>query len=60
MEGRDPKEAIAVTRVNTGADVDYGALTHLLIAQLSEQPGFSIHYKHEVIDVKNRRWQMEY
>ncbi|BBG60319.1 Malate:quinone oxidoreductase [Providencia rustigianii] len=62
VEGRDPDEKIAVTRVVTGADVDYGALTHLLMAQLSEQSGFSIHYKHEVIDVTQTpdgRWNIE-
>ncbi|HGN0869533.1 malate dehydrogenase (quinone) [Providencia alcalifaciens] len=62
VEGRDPNEKIAVTRVVTGADVDYGALTHLLMAQLSEQNGFSLHYKHEVIDVTQTpdgRWNVE-
>ncbi|WP_272522540.1 malate dehydrogenase (quinone) [Providencia sp. PROV202] len=62
VEGRDPNEKIAVTRVVTGADVDYGALTHLLMAQLSEQSGFSLHYKHEVIDVTQTpdgRWNVE-
>ncbi|HHR6079447.1 TPA: malate dehydrogenase (quinone) [Providencia alcalifaciens] len=62
VEGRDPNEKIAVTRVITGADVDYGALTHLLMAQLSEQNGFSLHYKHEVVDVKQTpdgRWNVE-
>ncbi|MEQ5221856.1 malate dehydrogenase (quinone) [Providencia alcalifaciens] len=62
VEGRDPNDKIAVTRVITGADVDYGALTHLLMAQLSEQSGFSLHYKHEVIDVKQTpdgRWNVE-
>ncbi|MTC46043.1 malate dehydrogenase (quinone) [Providencia sp. wls1922] len=62
VEGRDPNEKIAVTRVVTGADVDYGALTHLLMAQLSEQKGFSLHYKHEVIDVTQTpdgHWNVE-
>ena len=62
VEGRDPNDKIAVTRVITGADVDYGALTHLLMAQLSEQSGFSLHYKHEVIDVTQTpdgRWNVE-
>ncbi|CAG9431620.1 malate dehydrogenase (quinone) [Providencia alcalifaciens] len=62
VEGRSSDEKIAVTRVITGADVDYGALTHLLMAQLSEQNGFSLHYKHEVIDVTQTpdgRWNVE-
>lgn len=62
MEGREDDKNIAVTRVVTGADVDYGALTHLLMAQLSEQAGFSLHYKHEVVDVTQTpdgRWNVE-
>jgi malate dehydrogenase (quinone) len=35
----------------TGSDIDYGALTHLLISQLQAQPGFSVHYKHKVTDL---------
>jgi malate dehydrogenase (quinone) len=35
MEGRDVGQPVAATRIVTGADVDYGALTHLLVAQLS-------------------------
>ena len=35
MEGRDEKQPFAATRMITGADVDYGALTHLLVAQLA-------------------------
>jgi len=47
-EGRDPAQPIAATRIVTGADVDYGALTHLLVAHLAAQPGFSVHYKQRV------------
>ena len=35
----------------TGTDIDYGALTHLLVSQLQAQPGFSVHYKHKVTDL---------
>ncbi|WP_369309045.1 malate dehydrogenase (quinone) [Providencia rettgeri] len=62
MEGREDDKNLAVTRVVTGADVDYGALTHLLMAQLSEQSGFTLHYKHEVVDVTQTpdgRWNVE-
>jgi malate dehydrogenase (quinone) len=48
MEGRDTSQPVAATRMVTGTDIDYGALTHLLISQLQAQPGFSVHYKHEV------------
>ena len=48
MEGRDPQQPVAATRIVTGADVDYGSLTHLLVAQLAAQSGFAVHYRHEV------------
>jgi malate dehydrogenase (quinone) len=48
MEGREKNQPIAATRIITGADVDYGALTHLLVAHLESQSGFSVHYKHRV------------
>ncbi|WP_121064523.1 malate dehydrogenase (quinone) [Chachezhania antarctica] len=59
IEGRDPDEPIAATRMITGADVSYGSLTHLLMAHLQQQPGFSVHYKHRVNDVEqdaDGRW----
>ena len=43
----------------TGTDIDYGALTHLLVSQLQAQPGFSVHYKHKVTDLNrlnDGRW----
>ena len=32
MEGRDNDQRVAATRMITGTDVDYGALTHLLVS----------------------------
>jgi malate dehydrogenase (quinone) len=61
MDGRDKSQPIAATRIITGADVDYGALTHLLVAQLSAQPGFAVQYKHHVTGLArtdNGRWQV--
>ncbi|MFN6886801.1 malate:quinone oxidoreductase, partial [Proteus mirabilis] len=45
-----------------GTDVDYGALTHLLVKQLSQQDNFELHYKHDVIDIKRNEtggWNIE-
>jgi malate dehydrogenase (quinone) len=59
MEGRDKEQPIAATRMTTGTDIDYGALTHLLVRQLQAQPGFSVHYKHKVTDLSrlgDGRW----
>ena len=59
MEGREKDEPVAATRMITGADVDYGTLTHLLVSQLQAQPGFAVHYKHKVINIErldDGRW----
>ena len=44
MEGRDPNEQVAATRMRTGTDVDYGALTKDLLDSLRGQAGFGIHF----------------
>jgi len=51
MEGRDPAEAVAATRMPTGSDVDYGALTRNLLDSLEEKDGFAIHYFNRVQDL---------
>src|SRR5262245_50603411 len=61
IEGRDPNQPIAATRIITGADVDYGSLTRLLVANLVAQSGFSVHYKHRVVGLERaqNRWRIE-
>ncbi|HWO30379.1 MAG TPA: malate dehydrogenase (quinone) [Candidatus Acidoferrum sp.] len=51
MEGRDPSEVVTATRMVTGTDVDYGALTQVLLDSLSGKDGFSIHFFSRVQDV---------
>ena len=61
MDGRAPDEKVAATRIITGTDVDYGALTHLLVEQLSAQDGFAVRYNHEVVGLEretNGRWRV--
>ncbi|MGO3892210.1 MAG: malate dehydrogenase (quinone) [Paenalcaligenes sp.] len=61
MEGRDPSEPIAATRIITGSDVDYGALTHILFKSLSQEPGVSLNYLSRVHDLKRAtdgKWQV--
>src|SRR5277367_2876759 len=61
MDGRGDQEPFAATRIITGTDVDYGALTHLLIKHLSDQPGFHLHYNREVVGLDredNGRWRV--
>jgi malate dehydrogenase (quinone) len=52
MEGRDPSEVVAATRMVTGTDVDYGALTDNLLSSLHGRVGFSIHYSSRVQDLQ--------
>ncbi len=51
MEGRDPGEQVAATRMRTGTDVDYGALTKDLLDSLRDQDGFRIHFFSRVQDL---------
>src|SRR5215467_6973282 len=44
MEGRDRNDVVTATRMVTGTDVDYGALTKNLLDSLRGKDGISIHY----------------
>ena len=52
MEGRDPAETVAATRMVTGTDVDYGALTNILLDSLAGTEGFELHLFSRVQDLK--------
>jgi len=52
MEGRDPYDVVAATRMVTGTDVDYGALTKNLLDSLRGRGRFSIHYFSRVQDLQ--------
>jgi malate dehydrogenase (quinone) len=62
MEGRDPAEKVAATRMEAGTDINFGALTRSLIAYLQQQEGVHVHLKHEVRDLKKEedgRWYLK-
>lgn len=61
MEGRDPNEAVAATRMVTGTDVDYGALTTVLLDSLKAKPGFAIHFFSRVHNLQRegKLWNVE-
>lgn len=44
MEGRDASDVVTATRMMTGTDVDYGALTEELFASLRGKEGYSVHF----------------
>lgn len=52
MEGRAVSEPVAATRMRTGTDVDYGALTNVLLDSLHAKEGFSIHFSTRVQDLR--------
>src|ERR1700729_2012922 len=61
MEGRDPSEEVAATRMLTGTDVDYGALTTDLLDSLAGREGFSIHFFNRVQDLRRdgEQWNVQ-
>ncbi|MFD2616503.1 malate:quinone oxidoreductase [Terrilactibacillus laevilacticus] len=61
MECRTLDEPIAATRIESGTDVNFGALTRLLFNQLKRQC-VKINYKHSVKDIKrtvNGTWKVK-
>jgi malate dehydrogenase (quinone) len=54
MDGRDPEEKVAGTRIKHGSDVDYGSITRDLIYNLERQSGFDLLVSHEVKDFRKR------
>lgn len=59
MEGRDPKEPVAATKVPTGTDVNFGALSRKIFQWLWVKHGISIHLAHEVEELtrmEDGRW----
>jgi malate dehydrogenase (quinone) len=54
IEGRDPAQRVAATRITTGTDVNFGALTKELLESLKATPRTIMHCKSEVADFKRR------
>lgn len=52
MDGRDPAVPVAATRMRCGTDVNFGALTRLMIAALAAQPEVALHLEHEVTELR--------
>lgn len=51
MKDRTSDEPIAATKMDTGTDVNFGALTRMLFEHLKNK-NVGIHYKHSVDDIK--------
>ncbi|XXQ68516.1 malate dehydrogenase (quinone) [Neisseriaceae bacterium B1] len=62
MQQRDTTQPIAATKIDTGTDINFGALTRKLIAHLNQQENVSTHYNHCVKDIKRNaqnHWQLD-
>lgn len=60
MEGREPGQEIGATKIDTGTDVNFGALSRKLFSLLEEQD-VEMNYNHSVEDFKqleNDKWQV--
>ena len=61
MEGRDPAQPVAGTKMDIGTDVNFGALTRCMFNQLKQMPGVSLNFAEEVDSLKqekNGRWKV--
>lgn len=61
MEGRTSDEPIAATKIDSGTDVNFGALTRMMFEHLKSQ-NVEINYKHSVKDLKRTSdglWQVK-
>lgn len=61
MEHRDPKQAVAATRVKHGTDVDFGMLTRKLVKALTKHSSFDLKLAHTITGLKQHpdgRWHV--
>jgi malate dehydrogenase (quinone) len=52
MEGRDTAQRVAATRMEIGTDVNFGALTRDIFYQLQMLPGVTVHFDHDVEELR--------
>lgn len=64
MEGRASDEPIAMTRSDSGTDVDFGALTRMLVDHLSRQEGVAVLLRHRATGLRRaadgKSWLVRY
>ncbi|MBF7687462.1 malate dehydrogenase (quinone) [Acinetobacter rathckeae] len=62
MEGRDPKQKVAATRMEIGSDVNYGSITTQLIKNLEKSKNFTLSTSTEVTNISqndDQTWSIE-
>ena len=61
MNGRDPKQKVAATRVRYGSDVDFGVISRSIVRNLRQQENFDLWLNNNVDDLHQRdngEWQV--
>lgn len=61
MENREVNEPIAATKIDSGTDVNFGALTQMLFKHLEDE-NVEVNYNHSVEDIKRNEdglWEVE-
>jgi malate dehydrogenase (quinone) len=61
MEGRDPSEKLAATKMDLGTDVNFGALTRCLFNLLKQMNDVKLYFNHEVrkLTQENTSWRIK-
>ncbi|MBF7682018.1 malate dehydrogenase (quinone) [Acinetobacter sp. B5B] len=62
MDGRDPHQKVAATRMDIGSDVNYGAITTQLIKNLEKSNNFQLSTSTEVTNIsqnEDQTWSIE-
>lgn len=63
MDGRDPKQKLAVTWTPIGTDVNFGEITRQYVSYLKTRPNFTLKLSSEVQDISRNEdgsWHVEY
>ena len=63
MQGRDPNQKVAATRMDVGSDVNYGAITTQLVSNLEKHSNFKLQNSTEVTGIsqnEDKTWTIEF
>ncbi|MCK7553682.1 malate:quinone oxidoreductase [Chitinophaga sedimenti] len=61
MEGRNPDQDVAATRMEIGTDVNFGSLTRHIFERMKQDDKVSLHFNHDVktLRQKDGHWYIE-
>lgn len=62
MEGREREQKVSATRMESGTDVNFGALTRQMFERLQSMDGANLHFSHEVTGLRqesDKRWRVQ-